>query len=49
MNDVRVKKNQKEFPKENDHSIKLCQGQIRLELKMLIAFINKEITHDICC
>lgn len=52
MSDVREKKKyiyQKEYPKENDHSIKLCQGQIRLEFKMLTAFINKEITNNICC
>ena len=47
MNDVR-EKNRREFPKENDHSIKILQGQVRLELKMLIAFISKEVTGDIC-
>lgn len=32
---VREKK-QKGFPKENDHSIEFCQGQVRFEFKMLI-------------
>lgn len=42
------KKIRKDFQKKSDHSTKFCQGQVRLEIKMLIAFINKEITNDIC-